>query len=341
VRQHVRLGYAATEPGYQSDTVTIGIELASTATTRRGLYVATTRGRDENWICVITHSGDVAEARDVLETILAVDRTDVPAVTQRQRLAEQNHDVVPAMRHERAARCEIPDWFDPLRAHTRRQLAEAEQRTVDNAATRQRLHTNLDAAEREVRWLDHPTRRQRDQLAAADHDLDDATRQHRAAEQRLKYSGLRGRRHARRDLAAAENRLNWANHTVEQLQAQASPDVARYHRAREKVHQLGDELRHHDTRELLDRYAITDRIPELHERLGALDTWWRFATGDSIDVDRLAHLVDVLGTIDGGHRSQYRWLADAVGQYCHDAGIHLATLQPEVPAVEAPGLAIG
>ena len=54
VRDHVRLGYAATEHGYESATVTAGIELASAATTRRGLYVGVTRGRDENLICVIT-----------------------------------------------------------------------------------------------------------------------------------------------------------------------------------------------------------------------------------------------------------------------------------------------
>ena len=67
VREHVRLGYAATEHGWQSDTVDTAIALASPATTRRGLYVAVTRGRDENVICVITDSDDIAEARDVLE----------------------------------------------------------------------------------------------------------------------------------------------------------------------------------------------------------------------------------------------------------------------------------
>ena len=90
VTEHVRLGYAATEHGYESDTVTIGINLASEATTRRGLYVAVTRGREENWIHVVTDSADVTEARDVLERVLAVDRADVPAVTQRRRLAENS-----------------------------------------------------------------------------------------------------------------------------------------------------------------------------------------------------------------------------------------------------------
>ncbi|CAN5759194.1 hypothetical protein BH18ACT2_BH18ACT2_08490 [soil metagenome] len=43
VRLYVRLGYAATEHGWQSDTVTSSIALASAETTRRGLYVAATR----------------------------------------------------------------------------------------------------------------------------------------------------------------------------------------------------------------------------------------------------------------------------------------------------------
>ena len=50
VREHVRLGYAATEHGYQSDTVTISMSLAGEATTRRGLYVADhPRSRGATW----------------------------------------------------------------------------------------------------------------------------------------------------------------------------------------------------------------------------------------------------------------------------------------------------
>jgi hypothetical protein len=33
-------------------------------------------------------------------------------------------------------------------------------------------------------------------------------------------------------------------------------------------------------------------------------------------------------------------VADAVEHYCHDAGIHLATLQPETSSVEPRGLDI-
>ena len=45
VTEHVQLGYAATEPGNQSDTATTSITLATGATTCRGLYVAVTRGQ--------------------------------------------------------------------------------------------------------------------------------------------------------------------------------------------------------------------------------------------------------------------------------------------------------
>ncbi len=89
-RQHVRLGYAATEHGNQGDTVTVGIELATVATTQRGLYVGVTRGREDNKILVVTEGHDLAEARDILERILASDRADIPATTQRRRLAEMD-----------------------------------------------------------------------------------------------------------------------------------------------------------------------------------------------------------------------------------------------------------
>ena len=102
---HVRLGYAATEHGYQSDTVDHSVSLVSAVTTRRGLYVAATRGRDQNLLCVVTDSTDVAEARDTLETILAFDRADIPAVTQRRTLAHQQPAEAARQRPTRRALC--------------------------------------------------------------------------------------------------------------------------------------------------------------------------------------------------------------------------------------------
>ena len=126
VRDHVRLGYAATEHGWQSDTVDTAIALTSPTTTRRGLYVAATRGSDVNTLCVITESEDIAEARDVLEAIVATDRADVPATTQRRTLATTTPRETTAAAPGPTPRCEIPDWFPAALANARRSLLDAQ-----------------------------------------------------------------------------------------------------------------------------------------------------------------------------------------------------------------------
>lgn len=86
-RDHVRLGYAATEPGNQSDTQDRSLTLATVSTTGRGLYVGMTRGRHSNHVLVVTDTNDLGVARDVLERVITCDRADVPAVTRREELA--------------------------------------------------------------------------------------------------------------------------------------------------------------------------------------------------------------------------------------------------------------
>ena len=146
VHDHVRLGYAATEHGYQSDTVDHSLSLVSAVTTRRGLYVAATRGRDDNLLCVVTDSTEVAEARDTLEVILAFDRADIPAVTQRRNLAHQQPAEAWRQPSALAGRCVVPEWFEPLRAALRRDLHDAEQALTASEAKRARLAAEATAA---------------------------------------------------------------------------------------------------------------------------------------------------------------------------------------------------
>ncbi len=56
VREHVQLAHTTTEPGAQGDTSTCSVTLATTATTRRGLYMAMTRGEREDLALVVTQS---------------------------------------------------------------------------------------------------------------------------------------------------------------------------------------------------------------------------------------------------------------------------------------------
>jgi hypothetical protein len=144
------LGYAATEYGNQSDTVDVAIELVSTATTHRGLYVGATRGRDDNRIHVITETDDLAEARDVLETVLAHDRADIPAVTQRRELARQDQ---PTPRPPPAPASVVAHWVRPWRTQLEEcrgdligYLAERTARRADAAAELADLQPALAAA---------------------------------------------------------------------------------------------------------------------------------------------------------------------------------------------------
>ena len=79
-----------------------------------------------------------------------------------------------------------------------------------------------------------------------------------------------------------------------------------------------DRLRHHDRLALIDQYQL-DRIPHLAAQVDALDTWRRWAWGDSIDVQPLGEAVDTLVSA-GGH---YRALAQAVQEWSGHAGIRL------------------
>ncbi|WP_423982781.1 MobF family relaxase [Ilumatobacter sp.] len=82
--EYVELAYATTEYGAQGITADRGLTLATTATTGRGLYVGMTRGRAENLALVVTDESTLETARDALESTLAVDRADIPAIRYRR-----------------------------------------------------------------------------------------------------------------------------------------------------------------------------------------------------------------------------------------------------------------
>jgi hypothetical protein len=128
---HVRLGYAATAHGHQGDTVDVSLAVVTEATSHRSLYVAATRGRDENRLFVVAEEPD--QARDVLERVLANDRADLPAVAQRRNLARQvprtrvaEEEVAAAWRALDQARRQAEPALRPLRT-AEKQLRAAEQ----------------------------------------------------------------------------------------------------------------------------------------------------------------------------------------------------------------------
>ena len=179
----MRLGYAATEHGYEAATVTAGIELASAATTRRGLYVGITRGPYESLsVCVITESDDVAEARDVLEGILAVDRADIPAVTQRRNLAAQQPPSAGAYRRHRISHADVRSRSGSASYWPTPDALSPKPSTPSNRTTveRTRRAAAVTAAENDLKGIDRATAPHRERLAIdmkrADHGPADAPR---------------------------------------------------------------------------------------------------------------------------------------------------------------------
>ena len=254
--------------------------LASPSTTRRGLYVAVTRGSDENVICVITDSDDIAEARDILDGIVAIDRADIPAVTQRRTLAQQLRDHERSVPAPPAPRCVIPDWFPSLLDDARNDLAVAEERETARAAQRQRLVDAFAAAGRTLEDVAAATAPDRDAYAAAAARADDARRQLATAQRRLDAAPRRARRSLRHDLDVAERRLERADAYLERTRQRTEPSIEQYRLAQAQRRNAHDNLRHRDTADLLD--AMQHPVDVHRQRVAALETWQQWAIGGNI-----------------------------------------------------------
>jgi conjugative relaxase-like TrwC/TraI family protein len=286
---HVRLGYAATEHGHQGDTVDIGIALTSVATTHRGLYVATTRGRDENRIHVITEDDDLTEARDILDGVLAHDRADLPAVTQRRHLAAA--EAQPARPQPKPI---VPDWLEPWRQrlHDRRQslvdgLKERELRRFDAVGELETLQPAIAAARGAwqpyagpIRDLERKLETElRPAMWSAHHDA--------------RQAGFGLRRSTARHAADAREAVQQAQAAIAAIQA----DGASVKEGLDHLQRRAAELR--GRAEPIDRLDTVDRneIRQLDQILDAADTYTDWLEGRPTPTARLAHAVDTLTAV--------------------------------------------
>jgi hypothetical protein len=307
VHEHVRLGYAATEPGNQSDTVTTGLTLATPATTGRGLYVAITRGHDENLILVITDTHDIGEARDILEGILVSDRADIPAVTQRRHLDQQQ-----PRQPQRHPRCQIPDWYDQLRAEVAAELAATRGGEHQAATVRRQQHAGqLEAAQRKIDTALAATTRFDNAIQRAREQLDAAQHRRREASQAFTGAHLSTRRPARQALAAAEQHLANAQARFQTALDAAAP-AQRELTAATVAHKA---IRDDDFyQSILDRWTHHPRrITQLQQRQHALADrrWW--AVGEPVTIEHVATLVEALHVAPRSpFESRYTALQEAV-----------------------------
>ena len=338
VTEHVQLGYAATEPGNQSDTANASITLATGATTCRGLYVAVTRGQAENLICVVTDTHDINDAIDVLEQILATDRADHPATRTRRELAATTPPA-PTL----TPRCQIPNWFHDLHQRARHELTDAR---ADAATQQQRdleLQQRIDQLARQLADLEPHCTPHDHAITRSTTDLHHAQQRHRQAEQDLNTTGRLHRRTARHTVADCADDVTTAKTALDEITRRAQPALGQ----RDQLRTERARLQHHLTvdRQLarsLDRYD--HRLLNAQHRLDALDTWADWANGHT---PRPAALINAAHHLHhtGG---QHTLLANPLNTWIHEND-----LAPQHPALaqrptfehprrpEPPGLEIG
>ncbi|MGB8857884.1 MAG: AAA family ATPase, partial [Ilumatobacteraceae bacterium] len=316
--EHVRLGYAATEYGTQSATETASITLAGPATTGRGLYVGMTRGRDDNRVYVVTDTQTMSEARDVLEGIVASDRADVPAVVQRRQLAQQDRQPPRPQ-----PRCQVPDWFHDLRAVAADIYRQAREALDDSMTKRARLVEVVDTAARRIADANTMCAPFDAALDAAHDAVKQAAAAQRAAQQRLDQSGLRGRRQARTDLAAANEGVASSGELLAFAREQAREPFAQRSIARTQIETARDALRTHDI--LANWQYFPEHLSTAEARVDALDTWHDWAAGKPVTQESLVEAVATLHEIvadepDNGTRQ----LANVIHEWAEKYGVELA-----------------
>jgi hypothetical protein len=289
--EHVRLGYAATEHGNQADTVDVAIALVSTATTYRGLYVGATRGRDENRIHVITDTDDLAAARDVLEAVIAHDRADIPAVTQRRDLAWQAQAAQPR-RAEPASI--IPGWVDPWRAQLERRrhdlvgyLSDRSDRRAEAAAGLAALQPSLAAAR--AAWKPFG-----DAIAEVEHALRSGLRPAMwKANTAAMHAGF-GHHHAsRRRAKTATGRVADAETRIAAIHADGADVRQQLDKIEADAANLAD-LAHPTPAAAWLEQLNRDQLNNIDGLLDAVAVWTRWAHGRPVGVTELHRAVGIV-----------------------------------------------
>jgi hypothetical protein len=90
----------------------------------------------------------------------------------------------------------------------------------------------------------------------------------------------------------------------------------------------------------LDSWRV-ERIPLLEDRLGALDTWSRWANGDTINVEQLGDAVHTLLEATGEVASRYHVLGQTLQHWVTDAGVRRTKPDSAIRTLEVAGPELG
>jgi len=259
---------------------------------------------------VITDSDDSAEARDVLEAVLAADRADVPAVTQRRTLARTVHQHAGQIR-----RCEVPSWFPSLFADAQQALTAAEESAAVANARRAEATAAAAAADAALADIAAATADDRDALRTAEARPAEARRNQASARRRLETAPRRQRRSARDGLDLAERRLERVENYLATTRTRARPAVERHSDAVTAQRDVHERLRTCDT---LDRLAaMNPSLGERRTRVRALEVWKHWADGQPVPDPSLRTVAAILNQRAGLQRQLVAALPDDVRRSAH------------------------
>ena len=149
-----------------------------------------------------------------------------------------------------------------------------------------------------------------------------------------------GRHEARRELDIAERVLDRTNAIVERTRQRSAPDVELYHAAVANLEDTRTDLRHHDLATQID--SASRRLPELKRAVAALDTWQRWANGETISFDRLrATVADLTGAHRSEHSEKHCALGHVLQAWAGTTGIDLHPADRQPPALQHTGIELG
>ena len=144
----------------------------------------------------------------------------------------------------------------------------------------------------------------------------------RAAQRRLDQSGLRGRRQARTELAAANETVTGTREMLAVARQQASEPYVQRSIARTQLETARDALTTHEI--LAKRQHRPEHLATAGATVYALETWRDWAVGGSLDQNRLEEAVTTLHEFavhapDNGTRQ----LADVIHEWAEQHGVEL------------------
>ena len=318
VRAHVRLGYAATEHGCQSDTVDTAITLASPCDDPprpvRRRHPGQRRERD------LRHHRQRRRRRGPRRP--RGHRRPRPSRHPRRHPAAHPRPTDAARTGRCARRTEVRHT-GLVRATARRRPRRS--RTASAAGRRPSPPTGPTRNNRRIRRPHAPhcrarhSSRSRRTLDSLQRRADEARWNHAAAQRRLDASPRRSRRTARRDLDEAQWQLDRAASYVERVRERVAPSVDRYQHALADRNGATRDLHLDDTARQLD--AMTHELPNARRRLAALDCWQRWASGHDLSPEELHDTVEVLTDTRSHGRERETMLGR---QMIHDVGLTVA-----------------